>query len=90
MKDRHIKRVGLFIAGKGVGLSLEIWAPRKALKSLLQNIFLMLDLLYYKHKSIITTVVDGSIFKKIFKTIIREKNVSRRYYFYAVVSLMEL
>ena len=50
----------------------------------------MLDLLYYKHKSIITTVVDGSIFKKIFKTIIREKNVSRRYYFYAVVSLMEL
>ena len=33
----------------------------------------MLDLLCYKHNSLITTVVDGSIFKKIFTTILERK-----------------
>ena len=47
-----------FIASKGVSLS----APRKTLKRLLQNIFLMLNLLYHKHNLIIMTVVDVSIF----------------------------
>ena len=42
---------------------------------------MLLNLLYYKHNPLITTVVDGSIFKKIFKTCnLREK--LRRYYFY--------
>ena len=29
----------------------------------------MLDVLYYKHTLLITTAVDGSIFKEIFKAI---------------------
>ena len=36
-----------FIASKGVGLTLDIWPLKKALKGLLQNIYLMLDLLYH-------------------------------------------
>ena len=40
----------------------------KALKCLLQNIYLLLDLLYHKHNPFIATTVEN-IFKKIFKTI---------------------
>ena len=36
----------------------------KSLKRLLQNIYLMLELLYHKHNPLITTAVYGSIFKK--------------------------
>ena len=41
----------------------------KALKCLLQNIYLLLDLLYHKDNPFITTTVENNIFKKIFKTI---------------------
>ena len=40
----------------------------------------MLDLLYHKHNFLITTVVDGSIFK----------NVERRYYFYPGITVKKL
>ena len=72
MIDHCMKRAFYF----EVGLSLDIWAPRKPQW---QNIFLMLDLLYhkynpiitiillfYKHNRVITSVVDGSILKKIY------------------------
>ena len=43
------------------------------IKSLLQNIYQMLDLLYHECNPLIMNVVDGSIFLKIFKTNLREK-----------------
>ena len=63
-----------FIASKG-GLPLDIWPSRIAIKCLWQNIYLMLDLLYHEHNPFFMTVVGGSIFKKIFKIIIWEKNI---------------
>ena len=51
-----------FTASKVVGLSSDIWPSRKALKGNLQNIHMMLDLLYHKGNPLITAVVDGSIF----------------------------
>ena len=54
-----------FITSKQLGLFLDIWHSRKALKSLLWIIYLMLDLLYHKHNHLITTVVGRSIFFKI-------------------------
>ena len=51
-----------FLASKGVGLSLDIWLSRKALEGLLQNMIMMLDLLYHKCNSLITAVLDGSAF----------------------------
>ena len=53
-----------FIASQGVGLSLDTCLSRKALKRVLQNIYLALDLLYNKHNLLFTIVVAGSIFKK--------------------------
>ena len=38
----------VFIASKGVYLSLDVCHSRKALKCLLQSIYLLLDLLYHK------------------------------------------
>ena len=51
-----------FIASKEVAL-LDIWLSRKAIKGLLQNIYLMLDL-YHKRNPFIITVADDSIFSK--------------------------
>ena len=51
-----------FLPSKRVGFSLDIRLSRKALKALLQSIYLILDLLHYKHNPHTTTVVDGSIF----------------------------
>ena len=84
MTGCRIRRVGFFIAYKVVGLSLNIWPSRKALKCLLQNIYLMLDLLYCKCNPFIVTVVDGSIF---FKSLTWEKN---RRYFYPGITMMKL
>ena len=53
-----------FIASQGVGLSLDTCLSRKALKRVLQNIYLTLDLLYNKHIPLFTIAVDGSIFLK--------------------------
>ena len=39
-------------------------ALKKHVKGLLQNIYLLLELLYHKRNVLITTVVDGSIFKE--------------------------
>ena len=50
-----------FIASQGVGLSLDTCLSRKALKRVLQNIYLTLDLLYNKHNPLLTIAVDGSI-----------------------------
>ena len=58
-----------FIASKRIGLPLYISTSMKALKCLLQNIYLLLDLLYHKDNPFITTTVENNIFKKIFKTI---------------------
>ena len=46
---------------------------------MLQNIYLMLDLLYHKRNPHIMTIVHGSIFKNIFKTLTWKKNL-RRYF----------
>ena len=54
----------IFIASKVVDLSLDIWCLRKALKGLLQNIYLMIELLYHKHNPFITTVVYKTTFLK--------------------------
>ena len=51
-----------FITSRRVGLSLYISHSRKALKCLLQNIYLLLDLLYHKHNPLIITNVEDSIF----------------------------
>ena len=53
-----------FIASKRLGLPLHISHPKKALKCLLQNIYLLLNLLYDKHNSFIMTTVGDSIFFK--------------------------
>ena len=45
--------------------------------SVLQNIYLMLGLLY-KCNSLSTTSADGSIFKKIFKAITSEKSARKK------------
>ena len=66
------QKTSFFIASKGVDLSSDIW-PSRSLKGSLQNIKLMLDLLCHKRNSLITTVVDGSGFKKMFKTILERK-----------------
>ena len=50
----------------------------------------MLELLHHKRNLVITTVVNGSIFKKKFKAITREKNVRRRYYFSLRGTIMKL
>ena len=50
-----------FIASQGVGLSLDTCLSRKALKRVLQNIYLTLDILYNKHNPLLTIAVDGSI-----------------------------
>ena len=62
-----------FITSKGVGLYLDIWSS-KALNCLLQNIYLMLDLLYYKRNPLVTTAVDGSIFLKNIHNNLRDKH----------------
>ena len=66
------QKSSFFIASKGVDLSSDIW-PSRSLKGFLQNIKLILDLLCHKPNSLITTVVDGSGFKKMFKTILERK-----------------
>ena len=66
------QKTSFFIASKGVDLSSDIW-PSRSLKGSLQNIKLMLDLLCHKRNSLITTVVDCSGFKKMFKTILERK-----------------
>ena len=53
-----------FFASQGLGLSLDTCLSRKALKRVLQNIYLTLDLLYNKHNPLFTIAVDGSISKK--------------------------
>ena len=63
-----------FFASQGLGLSLDTCLSRKALKRVLQNIYLALDLLYNKHNPLFTVVVNGSIFKKIIK-LVRKKLV---------------
>ena len=50
-----------FIVSQGVGLSLDNCLSRKALKRVLQNIYLTLDILYNKHNPLLTIAVDGSI-----------------------------
>ena len=67
MTGYHIKTVCFLLEAK----EQVIFRPsnlRKDLTCLLQNICLLLDLLYYKCNPLIKTGVDGSIFKKIFKT----------------------
>ena len=54
MTGYHIKRVEFLLQAK-VGLSLYILPSRKILKCLLQNIYLLLDLLYHKHNPLTTT-----------------------------------
>ena len=66
------QKTSFFIASKGADLSSDIW-PSRSLKGSLQNIKLMLDLLCHKRNSLITTVVDSSGFKKMFKTILERK-----------------
>ena len=66
-RPRHQKSM-FFITNKRPGLSLDL--QKKALKCPLQNIYSMLDLLYHKCNPLFTTIVEGSIFLKIFfKTI---------------------
>ena len=62
----HQKSI-FFITSKGVGLSLDIWPSGKALKCLLQDIYLILYLSYHKCSFLSMAVVDGSIFKKYLK-----------------------
>lgn len=49
-----------FIIIKGVALSLNIWHSWKALKGLLQNIYLKLELLYHKHHYYVINVTHFS------------------------------
>ena len=63
-KKRLPLQISRILLRRKVGLSLNVWPSRNALKRLLQNICMLLNLLYYKHNPFITTVVDGSIFKK--------------------------
>ena len=59
---RIVSKFHIFIASKVPGLSLDIWRSKKVLRQLLQNIYLVLELLYHKRNPLILTVVDGSIF----------------------------
>ena len=59
-----VQKFHMVIASKEVDLSSNIWRSRKALKGLLQNIYLMLELSYHKHNPLITTVVYKSTFLK--------------------------
>ena len=60
--DRPPQQKSTVFTASKVGLSLDICPSRKILKRLLQNIYLMLDLLYHKRNTFIMTVADGSIF----------------------------
>ena len=60
---------------------LNVWPSRKALKGLLKNIYLMLELLHHKRNRVLTTAVDGRVFQKVFTTVTSDKKVKRRYYF---------
>ena len=62
-------------------LSVDICHSRKAIKCLLQNIYLMLGLLYHKCNPLFTTVVYGSISASN-EIITWEKNVTRYYFCY--------
>ena len=57
-----------FIGSKVVDLSLDVWPLRKALKPFLQNICLLLDLLYHKCKTLITIAGYGSKLEDIIFT----------------------
>ena len=50
----------------------------------------MLELLCHKRNFLLTTVIDDTIFLKIFKTVTWEKNVIRRYYFCSGSIMMKL
>ena len=52
-----------FIASQGVGLSLDTCLSRKALKRVLQNIYLTLDLLYNKHNPLLQLLQMAAFFK---------------------------
>ena len=59
---------------------LDIWPSRKTLKRLLQNIHLMLDLLYHARILLITIIADDSIFLKciaIMKLCLTPKHISQ-------------
>ena len=49
---------------KEVSLSLDIRHSKNSLKPLFQNIYLMLEFIYHKTNSFITTVVYDRIFQK--------------------------
>ena len=78
------QKSSFFIASKGVDLSSDIWLSR-SLKGSLQDITLMLGLLCHKPNSLITTVVDGSSIKKIFKTILERKMLEKGFTFTRVL-----
>ena len=79
--DRLPHQNRFFIASKQVGLALDIWPSRKAIKGLLQNIYLILDLVYEKR---------NPFFRLLLMIAIWEKNVTRRYYFYLADTIMKL
>lgn len=56
------QKTRFFIPSKEMGLSLDIWCSTKASKGLLQDIYLILELLHHKRKPLIKTVVAGSFF----------------------------
>ena len=60
MAGCHIKS-RFFIVSKGADLSLDVWPLIKAFKPFLQNICLLLDLLYHKRKPLIMIALCGSI-----------------------------
>ena len=64
--DRPPNQKNRFFIASEIGFPLYISTSMKALKYLLQNIYLLLDLLYHKHNPFITTTVENNIFKKIF------------------------
>ena len=90
--DRPLHQKSWFlIASKVVVLPLVIWLSSKALKCLLDYIYLMLYILYHKCKPLIMTAADDSIFlfsQKIFKTITWKKNIRR--YFFPGITMMKL
>ena len=71
-KDNRLphQKSRFFIANKGVGLSLDVWHSRKAFKSLLYTVYMPAVKIYYiiNINFFFVTAVDGSIFKKLFKT----------------------
>ena len=54
------------------------------------NIYVILELLSHKCNPLITTVVDGSVFKKNIKNLTWKKNVRKRYYFGSGITIMKL